>query len=184
MLVIVVQALFFFLPGYIANMFPVVLSKISFLDFLKKPVDGGRKWGHLTVFGEHKTYFGFIVGVGGALIVGLIQALIFENVAGAQWLFLFPYTIANGLVLGFLLGFGSLFGDLMKSFVKRRLNIKSGSSFFPFDQLDFVVGGLLFGAWVYFPSWWHVLVLVLLTPLLHLISNVIGYKMGLKKVWW
>ena len=87
-------------------------------------------------------------------------------------------------MLGFLLGLGGLTGDLLKSFLKRRLRLKDGAPFFPLDQLDFVFGGLLFGAVLHFPGWYHVAVLLLMTPLLHLLSNLAGYKLGLKKVWW
>lgn len=184
LVIIIAQALFFFLPAYIANMCPVIFGNLGWLQFLKKPIDGGRKIGHSKIFGEHKTYLGFVVASLGGLLVGFLQALLFINVAESHWLFLFPYSWSSGLLLGFLLGFGALFGDLIKSFIKRRLHIKEGSPFLPFDQLDFVVGGLLFCSLVYLPSWKHILVLALLTPLLHLLSNVIGYKLGLKKVWW
>jgi len=184
MFVVIMQALFFFLPAYVANMSPVIFGKVSAFDFLRKPIDGRRKLGHLSFFGEHKTYYGFIVGFAGAIIAGFLQVFTFQNIPSLGWLFLFRYNFTNGISLAFLLGFGGLLGDLLKSFIKRRLNIQSGKPFFPFDQLDFVIGGLLFGALIYFPSWWHVVVLLLLTPLLHVVSNIIGYKMGLKKVWW
>lgn len=184
MLVTVVQALFFFLPAYIANMFPVVFGGVRALKSLKKPLDGGKKFGHSALFGENKTYFGFFVGVSGAIAVGVLQFLLYDNVPDARWIYIFPYSFSSAVLLAFLLGFGSLLGDLAKSFVKRRLRIPPGASFFPFDQLDFVAGGLLFASLISFPSWGHVLVLVLLTPLLHLVSNVAGYKLGLKKVWW
>ncbi len=184
MLVTIAQALFFFLPAYIANMSPVVFGNVGWLQPFKKPIDGGRKLGSLTIFGEHKTYLGFLVGVSAAMVTSLLQALIFAYFSDARWLFLFPYSYFSAIWLGFLLGFGALLGDLLKSFIKRRLRIVSGAPFFPFDQLDIVVGGLLLGAFVYFPSWNHILVLVLLTPLLQLFSNIISYKLGLKKVWW
>ncbi len=184
MLVTIAQALFFFLPAYIANMFPVVFGNLPSLQRLKKPIDGGRKLGRMAVFGEHKTYFGFIVGVTGAVAVAILQLLLFDYVPGARWIFLFSYSFSSAVLLGFLLGFGSLLGDLVKSFFKRRYSVPSGAPFFPFDQLDFVVGGLFLGSFLYFPSWDHVLALVFLTPLLHLVSNVMGFKLGLKKVWW
>lgn len=184
MFVVVAQALFFFLPGYVANMCPVVFGNVPGLKFLKKPVDGGKKFGSGRLFGEHKTYLGFVTGVTGALMTGLFQYLVYVNAPQARWIFLFEYSFFPSVFLAFLLGFGALTGDLVKSFVKRRFGIREGSSFFPFDQLDFVAGGFIAGAWIYLPSWWHILAVVLLTPLLHLLSNIAGYKLGLKKVWW
>jgi len=51
---------------------------------------------------------------------------------------------SNWLLFGFLMGFGALLGDMTKSFFKRRLGYAPGKPFIPFDQLDFVVGALLF----------------------------------------
>ncbi len=185
MLVIVAQALFFFLPAYIANMFPVVFGKVKWLQPFRKPIDGGRKWNSQPVFGENKTYFGFLVGVTGAVLMGLVQFGIFVYFPQTHWLFLTDYSsFAFVLTLSFLLGFGSLLGDLCKSFFKRRLGIANSAPFFPFDQLDLVVGGLLLSSIFYFPSWNHVLVLLILTPLLHFLSNCTAYMLGFKKVWW
>ncbi len=181
---IIAQALFFFLPAYIANMCPVVFAKAGVMQRFKKPVDAGRMYKGQRLFGDHKTYYGFLVGVVGAVVTGLLQALFYDFIPGAHWLFLLPYSFSFGALLGFLLGLGGLTGDLLKSFLKRRLRLKDGAPFFPLDQLDFVFGGLLFGAVLHFPGWYHVAVLLLMTPLLHLLSNLAGYKLGLKKVWW
>jgi len=184
MLITIVQALFFFLPGYIANMCPVVFWKTKRLDFLKKPIDGGNKFGNHQLFGEHKTYFGFVVGVLGAVFTGLLQSFVYSHFVDSHWLFLFPYSYFFVFLLSFFMGFGALLGDLLKSFIKRRFRIPDGASFFPFDQLDFVIGGLLLVSLLYIPRWDYILVLFILTPTLHLSANFFGYKLGLKNVWW
>lgn len=184
MLVVVAQALFFFLPGYVANMCPVIFGNVQWLNFFKKPIDGGRRLGSSRLFGEHKTYLGFVVGITGASLTGIIQYFIFSGIPQIRWIFLFEYSLFSAFLAGFMLGVGALCGDLLKSFIKRRLGKKDGASFFPFDQLDFVIGGLAAGSLVYFPSWSHVAVLIVLTPLLHFLSNIAGFKLGLKKVWW
>lgn len=184
MLITIAQALFFFLPGYIANLCPVVFWKTVWLDFLKKPIDAGRKMGEFSIFGEHKTYFGFVVGVAGALLTGFFQAFVYANFVDSHWLFLFPYPYFSAFIFSFAMGFGALVGDLSKSFIKRRLLIPDGAPFFLFDQLDFIVGGLLFSSFVYIPAWNYILVLFIFTPILHLCANFIGFKLGLKKVWW
>ena len=50
------------------------------------------------------------------------------------------YLSALKVVLA--LACGSLFGDMFKSFFKRRMGMKRGASFPLVDQLDFVVGSL------------------------------------------
>ena len=116
---------------------------------------------------------------------------IFTAVVTACIQSVFRYTF-NPLVFGLLMGSGAMLGDMAKSFLKRRLNIRSGRPFPPFDQLDFIIGALamyyIFGPYVlnYFHplTWTALLVIVVLTPLAHLSLNVIGYKLGMKDVWW
>lgn len=174
---IIIQALWFFLPAFFANMAPNIFTHVKCLQRFKKPI-------HIGAFGDHKTYYGFLVGVPSALVVAFLQALVFSNFIEARWLFLFGAGPAVAFWFGFLQGFGSLLGDLLKSFFKRRLHIPSGAPFFPFDQLDAVVGGLLFGGIVYFPPLPHVLTLFFITPPLQLLINFTAYKLKLKKVWW
>jgi len=77
-----------------------------------------------------------------------------------------------------------LIGDSVKSFFKRRLGRKPGSAWFPFDQVDFILGACLF-TWPFVGFGWEVFVILLVvTPVLHFVVNVIAYFIGLKKVWW
>lgn len=59
-----------------------------------------------------------------------------------------------------------------------------GSQWIPFDQLDFVVGGLVFILPIYQPSWQVWLVLLIVSPLLHILTNRLGFYLGIKKVKW
>lgn len=85
------------------------------------------------------------------------------------------------VLLGFLLGFGAIFGDAVKSYYKRKAGIKPGERWLGFDQLDFVVGGLVFSFFVYVPQVETVVILFLATPLLHIATNHIGYWLGMRK---
>ena len=83
-------------------------------------------------------------------------------------------------ILGFLLGFGALAGDAIKSFFKRALNIAPGKPWFPFDQLDSVLGALLSAA-LYLPftgiDW---LIVIVGGVAVHLLVVVIGYTLGIR----
>ncbi|MCZ2417730.1 MAG: CDP-archaeol synthase, partial [Burkholderiales bacterium] len=89
-----------------------------------------------------------------------------------------------------LLSFGSLSGDMVKSFFKRRRGIDRGGEWLLVDQYDFVAGALLLTlagdpGWVFNTFSLPLLAAILvLTPLLHRTVNIIGYKVGLKKVPW
>jgi len=86
--------------------------------------------------------------------------------------------------LAALFGLGAIAGDLVKSFFKRRLKIAEGRPWIPFDQIDLVLGALICVSPVYALDLPRVLVLLLLTPFLHFLTNLTGYTLGLKDVWW
>lgn len=99
-------------------------------------------------------------------------------------------------LFGAILGFAALLGDAVKSYFKRRRGKERGAPWVPFDQLDFVVFGLaaafaasplLADGWIraaLLDDWWVLGTIVLLTPLLHFLVNVIGYWLKLKEVPW
>lgn len=162
---LILASIVFFLPAYVANAMPVIASGLKLTPSLAKPI-------HAKLFGKTKTYRGFVFGIISALIIGLI--LYFINF----------YNNIETLLLSFLLGFGALFGDLIKSFLKRRIGIKSGEPWIIFDQIDYVVGGLLFSSIVFLPPIEIIIILLIISPIFSLGANIIAYKLGIKKVWW
>jgi CDP-2,3-bis-(O-geranylgeranyl)-sn-glycerol synthase len=124
------QLLYLMAPAYLANMAP------PFVRYWK----GWNRPIHEPTLGSHKTVVGFLAGVATGIAAAGMQAWI--GWGGAlldhdRW-----------LLLGFLLGFGALAGDALKSFVKRRRRLPPGTRWVPWDQLDFVLGALLFvAAW-------------------------------------
>ena len=132
-------------------------------------------FGRLPVFGSEifkkpfsEKLFGKVRNLQGLAYVALATA-------AGYWL-----TIGQALILP---GIFMYAGMLSNSFVKRRLGLKWGAPFPPFDQLDFLAGGL-FGLYLIGYQIDSLLFIVLLTFFLHLSSNMIAYKLGLKDVWW
>ncbi len=177
-LFIIAQSLFFALPMYAANMAPVLVKGIP---ILAKPIDGGRLWRGQPILGSHKTWRGLIAGV--ALAVGVVYLQRFA-INHYSWIDLpqLDYQQATIWLFGALAGFGALFGDAVKSFFKRRVGKPSGSSWPPFDQIDFIIGGLVFARFYTPIAWEVVVILCLLTPIGHLAVNRIAYAIGLKEV--
>ncbi|MBI5071514.1 CDP-2,3-bis-(O-geranylgeranyl)-sn-glycerol synthase [Candidatus Falkowbacteria bacterium] len=171
------------LPAYIANMAPVFAEKFGVLKFFSRPVDGGRTFRGKPIFGNHKTWRGFLVGVALAVAVAWLQYFLYA-IPVFQKISLLNYSAKNFWFLGFLLGFGALFGDLIKSFFKRRVNLAPGASWIPFDQIDFVLGALIFSAPIYFPPWPVVIIILLASPVLHIITNNIGFLLRVKNTRW
>jgi len=155
-------AIWFILPAYVANATPVVLGGGT-------PIDGGRLFrdGH-PIFGSGKTIRGFVAGLVAGSIVGVLQGL----VAGQAYTYYVP--------LGLLLALGALIGDLLGSFIKRRLNIPRGGAAPVLDQLGFVVFALLLASPVMLPRWEVILTIFIITPPIHLATNFVGYKLGFK----
>lgn len=183
MLITIIQALYFFLPAYIANAVPLILARFKVCEFLNVPVDFGMKIGGEPLVGRNKTWRGIIGGVLGAMLVVAIQTLVHDSWVGREVLYLFPYSMPSILWLGVLMGLGEGFGDVIKSFAKRRARVKSGGPFFPFDQLSFL-GALGLSCLFYTPPAAHIWAIVIISPIIPVISNIVGYFLGWKKVWW
>jgi len=175
----ILESLYLILPGALANMAPVLFKRVGFLNY---PVDFNRRWRGKPIFGKNKTYRGFFFGVLLAVLVVYIQRYLL-NVNSFRVISLLDYS-SNTFMIGFLIGFGVLFGDLVKSFFKRRFDIKPGASWFPFDQLDALVGGLLFMSLVYVPPLNVVVTLLVIALALHPTVNYAGYLLGTKKNKW
>ena len=159
---LLLEALLFIFPAYCANATPVLVGGGLPLDFGKNFLDGKR------VFGSNKTFRGFFFGLAIGVLVGIVEFLIFD----------YPSLF---VVLPPL---GALLGDLASSFTKRRLGISPGDLLPIIDQIDFVIGALIFSIPLSITTWQLVLVVILITPPIHLITNFGAYKLGLKKNPW
>jgi len=173
------QAFWVFLPAGIANMSPVLANKIPLLNKWTTPLDFGKSWHNKRISGNNKTWRGLIFGTfGGGLcgwLIFIIQPSIFENVARST-----SFSNIHAILLGCALGFGALFGDAVESFFKRRRNVASGEKWFPFDQLDYIIGGLIFAFPLIRLSLSSVAQVLIIYFMLHLIVSYIGYLLKLK----
>ena len=173
----ILQSLYLILPIAVANMMPVFVKKVNFLNY---PLDFNKKWNQKRILGSHKTWRGLIFGILGAIAAAYIQSVLYAH-PSIQKISLINFTDYNWLAVGFLMGFGALIGDAVKSFFKRRKNIKPGSSWIPFDQLDFLIGGLLFLSILYTPPLEVIIFLLIAVPFLHIGFNLLGFYLKLKK---
>jgi len=168
---IILEIIWFFLPAYAANM-AASIFKLKFLNF---PISE-------KIFGSHKTYRGFLIGLISALIIVSIQKLLF-SFDFFQKISYLNYA-KNFLLIGFLLGSGALFGDLIKSFFKRRLKIPPGEKWIPFDQIDYTLGALIFISFLWRPSLIFILSAIILNFFLHILINHLGFWLGIRKSPW
>ena len=164
------------LPAYIANMIPPLVK--NQFKFLAIPIDGGRKWKGKPIFGRNKTWRGIVAGVVISTAIFLIQRYLY-SFESFRLVSMFDYTTAT-VWIGILLGFGALFGDSVESFFKRRVGIKSGKPWIPFDQTDFTIGALLLTAIVYFPGWTNAVIIIVVSAFGHVLINNIGYYLKIR----
>lgn len=166
---LIFKIIWFLLPAGAANIAPVLVQKINFLNY---PIDGGKLFLGEPVLGKNKTWRGLFFGILAAIIIVNLQD--YTN-------FFDLNSFYNNFILGFLFGFGSLFGDIVKSFFKRRFKISSGTMWVPFDQVDWVLGALVFSSFIFSLGWKFWLVSILIGGVLHPIINMLGYLLKIKK---
>jgi CDP-2,3-bis-(O-geranylgeranyl)-sn-glycerol synthase len=176
---LVVGALWAMLPAYVPN-------NVAVLAGGGRPIDGGRTWGGARVLGDGKTWRGTVAGTAAGTALALFLNVLAPTVGAAVGITLptFPLPVALSLA------FGAMLGDVGASFLKRRTGRERGAAFPGVDQLDFVVGALGLTA-VVAPAWFAttfplpaLLVVLVATPVLHVVTNGIAYLLGLKDEPW
>tara|TARA_Y100000310_G_C20699863_1_gene828703 strand:+ start:3168 stop:3677 length:510 start_codon:yes stop_codon:yes gene_type:complete len=165
----ILEVIFLLLPAALANMVLPLFKKIKFLS---SPVDFGLTFRGKRVFGDHKTWRGLVFGT----IVAIVAVYV-ERAFGV-----FPGFSEYGfVVLGIVLGLGSLLGDMVESFVKRQIGREPGSSWLVWDQIDWIIGSLgllslLEPVGVEYWLWG-----LLVYGVLHIVSHAVGYYVGVNK---
>jgi CDP-2,3-bis-(O-geranylgeranyl)-sn-glycerol synthase len=185
---IIIQAFWLIIPAYIANASALLIGGGTPIDFGKTYKDGKR------ILGDGKTWRGLFVGT----FVGVTAGFGLSVAAKYAALYEFPINLSDFtgfpmmIPLIFSICFGALLGDIIESFFKRRVGKDRGEDWIPFDQLDFIIGvlvatflmgfllhisGLLTYNWffTYFTPY-HILVLLIATPFIHLFSNFVHRK--------
>jgi CDP-2,3-bis-(O-geranylgeranyl)-sn-glycerol synthase len=185
----IIQAFWIIIPVYAANASAVIVGGGTPIDFGKTWKDGRR------ILGDGKTWRGLLSGTFLGMTVGFGLAVAVSYISQSTYSFLgltnfegFPYMI---LIL-FSLCFGALLGDIVESFFKRRIGKDRGQDWIPFDQIDFLIGALLCSLFMsellslsgftstnwFFDNLtaWHVLLLLVVTPFIHIAANLLFKK--------
>jgi CDP-2,3-bis-(O-geranylgeranyl)-sn-glycerol synthase len=184
--VLAAQAFWIILPAYIANASAVLVGGGTPIDFGKTWKDGRR------LLGNGKTWRGLFIGTLMGMIAGfgLSIGANFINQTEFEYIGLTNFTGFPLMIpIIFSICFGALMGDIIESFLKRRLGKNRGEDWIPFDQIDFILGVLFFSfimagflqiiGFTYF-NWfmknfsiWHIIFLLIVTVFFHILSNFI-----------
>jgi CDP-2,3-bis-(O-geranylgeranyl)-sn-glycerol synthase len=175
-------ALWFFLPAGVANMIPIPIAKLPGLRRFDAPIDFGATFRGRRVFGAHKTWRGLAAGIVAATLVLWLQQYLVGEV---EWIRSMTdqvdYQDLPTLIVGPLFALGALGGDAIESFFKRQRGIAPGRGWFPFDQTDYIIGGAIATMPFVSLSLAQYAWLLVLWLIVHLVSTVIGYLIGLKE---
>lgn len=171
----VVVAFWTMLPAYVPNNVAVLVGG-------GPAIDGGRTWRGARLLGDGKTWRGTIGGATGGFLLAQALNQVRPQVAEATGVHLVSFPLAAALALPV----GAMAGDVLGSFLKRRTGRERGAPFPGIDQLDFVAVSLPLSALVA-PDWFVdvfttpvLAVVVVVTPILHVLTNAIAYVLGLK----
>ena len=181
MLEIIGVLVWLFTPAGIANMSPVFAKNIPLLKKYKQPVDFGKTYRGKRLLGDNKTVRGFSAGTLLATGCGILQVILASNWAFfAEITDVIDYQSWVAVLFAAVVGFGALVGDSIASFAKRQLDIAAGESWFPFDQIDFIAGALVFSLAFFTLPFEYYIVAFGLALVLHLVVKFIGWIVGLE----
>ena len=173
----VLGAFWFILPAYFANMAPVFMP--DWLKLRNVRLDFGKTLKGKPILGNHKTLHGLLWAIVWGLGIGMAQKALCESYG---WIFC--TGVPSGWQIGLMLGLGAIVGDGIKSFFKRRTTMKPGAQWFPWDQIDYVLGAWAFSSMIVRVDWQIWAFLIIAAPILHYAVNFLGYKLGMKEVPW
>jgi CDP-2,3-bis-(O-geranylgeranyl)-sn-glycerol synthase len=145
----------------VANGGPIIARHL-FGERFGKPVDFGRRFPDgRAVFGASKTWRGIVASL-----------LVTPPVA---WLLGLP------LEVGMLVGAGAMAGDLLSSFIKRRLGMKPSSKAPGLDQVPESAVPLLLAAPALSLSWRHLVLLICLFWAGGLLLSRLLYRLHIRR---
>jgi CDP-2,3-bis-(O-geranylgeranyl)-sn-glycerol synthase len=118
--------------------------------YFNLPLDGGRTWRGRRIFGDNKTFRGFVVMVPATALSFAVLAIAWPDATAAH---VWKLSAAEYGALGAWAGFGFMAGELPNSFLKRQLGVAPGSpgsgrylgpALAAMDRCDSVIGAMVF----------------------------------------
>ncbi len=149
------------------------------------PVDGGRTVGGRRLFGDNKTWRGFVVMVPAVSASFALLAVLLRGSAFGD--LVWPVSIGAYAGAGLMAGIGFMAGELPNSLIKRQLDVPAGQAargafarplFFVADRIDSAIGMLLALSLVLPvpPATW--LWILLIGPALHGLFSLFLFRLG------
>jgi CDP-2,3-bis-(O-geranylgeranyl)-sn-glycerol synthase len=173
-------ALWFLLPAAAANMAPILGAAIPYIKRWNSPIDGGKQFRGKDILGPHKTWRGFASGFIAASLVVVVQQAIVATIHWESLASEMAYLDLPLIVLAGLFTLGALGGDAAESFLKRQSGISSGNSWFPFDQIDYIIGTVIIMLPVIVLSLSQYVWIFVIWSAIHIAASYVGWLTGFK----
>lgn len=167
----ILQSLWFIFPAYASNALPILIRG-------RHPIDFGAHLGKQRLLGDGKTIEGALGGIIFGILIGWLQMSGHSQLPSELGLAKFTMELIV------LLSIGAILGDIAGAFIKRRLGIARGYPAPLLDQLDFLVGALIAASAVIEVSKPMAIVLLIVTPMIHMATNRVSFWLKMKKVPW
>ncbi|MEC7198648.1 MAG: CDP-archaeol synthase [Candidatus Thermoplasmatota archaeon] len=206
----IASVIILFGPAYLANTGAMLFGKWipDLLKFESHKIDFGRNWSDGNrILGDGKSWEGLFGGAVLSAVLTVIAHILWEGrITSDHRPFLDPVGImptesfayqpdplASAAIVGFMLGLSCMIGDSCGSFVKRRRGLRREGDIssraplldtIPFAMAIFMCTALLFEDTIFFEDsvMPYVVALLILTPVMHRLTNILGYRLGLKSV--
>lgn len=122
-LIFIGQAFSITLPILISGLFFIASMKFGWFSYLNKPIDFGKRLGKTDIFGPNKNWRGAVLYIFGGTLVTYLLHLMQPT---QPWI----ATVfgSDPLLLGITSCSAYVLGELINSFIKRRLGITPGSA--------------------------------------------------------
>lgn len=185
----VAKILWFCLPLLLSSAIHMVIVKKDLFPALRLPVDGGRSYRGKRIFGDHKTWRGFLVMIALPICFVTLQAWLYRHFSEIRLLSLFDYGRTNGWFMGGCLGLSYTLGELPNSFLKRRMGIepgvtilgRKGAFFAVYDHTDSVLAGIFFMPLYWTPPFAVALEILLVCSLVHVAFDAAFFLLKIRK---
>ncbi len=174
------SVIYFYLPGAVANIGANLSRFIPIFRKIDFPIDGRILLKGKPLIGEHKSWGGFLCGLIFGLLFGILKLTVLDRFwPGELFVLTSGYT---GIFLAFLLSFGALSGDIVKSIAKRIIGVEPHRAWIPYDEIDHTIMSMILVK-IFFGINWNLFFWVIgIYFVLHLVANVIGFKLKIKRV--
>ena len=176
------SALWLFLAVLGAPLLHAPVLRWDLLPSLKRPLDGGATFGGRRLLGDNKTWRGALCMTAGVVLATVVLW------QWGWWRDQLPDAIDDSapLLVGLLIGLGTVGGELPNSFLKRRLDIAPGQRRHSAGGVALALldqGDLVLGIWVaLLPIWampvWLAAIAFAVVAAIHAAINVVGYAIG------